>query len=112
MTTEYLRGEVLQFLDWAQQVDPCRCGAGQALGVLRGEAQSTPVDDLAWVVERALAVAESWCWDAVAADDACAFRDRCRFVAALYDFGICSDLLACRSDSSVCTTIWRKGSES
>lgn len=111
MTTEYLRGEVLELLNWAQQTGSgCRQG-NRALGALRREAQSAQVDDLSWVVERALTVAESWCWEAVAADDADAFRDRCRLTAALYDFGICSDLLPCRNGDSppVSTTIWRKG---
>ena len=111
MTTEYLRGEVLELLAWGQRVGPRSCPGCRALGVLRREAESARVDDLSWVVEGALAIAEAWCGDALAADDAGAFRDRCRLAAALYDFGICSNLLPRGNGDSPSfgTTMWRKG---
>jgi len=113
MTTEYLRGEVLLLLEWAQRVAPCGRGAEQALEALRREAQSGPVDDLSWVLEQALPTVEAWCWDALAAGDAAAFRRRCQVAAALYDFGICSNLLARRSARTpgASATIWRKGAQ-
>jgi hypothetical protein len=102
MTTEYLRGEVLYLLDWAQQEEPACCGTDARWRTLRHEAESVRIDDLSWVVGRALAVAESGCWQALISDDAAAFRDRARLAAALYDFGVCSNLLPSHS-------IWRKG---
>lgn len=80
------------------------------MSALRREAQSTPVDDLSWVLARALPLAEAWCLDALAADDAVTFSQRCRVACALYDFGICSGLLACRNVGLPVapTTLWRK----
>lgn len=111
MTTEYLRGEVLYLLDWAQQVAPARPGADRSWQSLREEAEVARVDDLSWVVERALAIVEAECWDALVAGEAAVFRDRARLAASLYDFGICSNLLPLTNDDSppASTTIWRKG---
>jgi hypothetical protein len=111
MTTEYLRGEVLYLLDWAQQVTPARQGSDRTWRMLREEAETARVDDLSWVVERALAIAEADCWSALVAGEAAVFRDRARLSASLYDFGICSNLLPLRNDDPppAGTTIWRKG---
>lgn len=111
MTTEYLRGEVLLLLEWAQRVAPCCRGAENAVTALSREAQSGPVDDLSWVLERAVPIVEAWCWDSLAAGDAAVFRRRCQVAAALYDFGICSNLLARRGAESpgASSTIWRNG---
>jgi hypothetical protein len=111
MTTEYLRGEVLHLLNWAQQTGPHCHQTDRTVGALREEAESVQVNDLSWVVERALIIAEAWCFDALDTEDADAFRDRCRLAAALYDFGICSNLLARHSakNPGASSTIWRKG---
>jgi hypothetical protein len=113
MTTEYLRGEVMLLLEWAQRVAPCGREPRQVMAALGREAQSGPVDDLSWVLERALPAVEAWCLDALTAGDAAAFRCRCQVAAAFYDFGICSGLLACRSGESpgASSTIWRKGAQ-
>jgi hypothetical protein len=111
MTTEYLRGEVLHLLNWAQRSGPGCGGTDRVWGELRREAESSRIDDLSWVVERALAVAEAGCWEAFTADDAAAFRDRAYLAAALFDFGICSNLLPMNSGDfpPAQTMIWRKG---
>jgi hypothetical protein len=110
MTTEYLRGEVMLLLEWAQRVAPCGREPRQTMAALSREAQSGPVDDLSWVLERALPVVETWCWDALTEGDAAAFRRRCQVAAALYDFGICSGLLASHSAEGPAASgaIWRK----
>lgn len=111
MTTEYLRGEVLHLLNWAQRAGPWCSSTDRVWDALRREAESARIDDLSWVVERALAIAEVSCWNALTSDDAAAFRDRACLAAALYDFGTCSNLLPLGSGDSppVDTTIWRKG---
>ena len=43
MTTEYLRGEVMLLLAWAQRAVPCDREAEQALAALSREAQSSPL---------------------------------------------------------------------
>lgn len=110
MTTEYLRGEVLDLLNWAQQTGPRCHRTDRTVGALRKDAESVQVNDLSWVVERALTIAEGWCFDALATDDFGAFCERCRLAAAIYDFGICSNLLAGRSTDgpAASPTIWRK----
>jgi hypothetical protein len=113
MTTEYLRGEVLLLLDWAQHGGSCCRESDPVWCKLRDDAQTVAVEDLSWVLDRALAAAESWCWDALVADDATAFHSRCRYAASLYDFGICSGLLARRAVDSppARAPYWRKGAE-
>ncbi|HTJ69931.1 MAG TPA: hypothetical protein VL551_20520 [Actinospica sp.] len=113
MTMEYLRGEMLLLLDWVQREAPHCSATEQIVAMLRREAESLPVDDLSWVLARTLPAAEAWCFDALAGDDAAAFRRCCRLAAAVYDFGICSGLMACRDAEAPpgAATIWRRGTE-
>ncbi|WP_194904027.1 hypothetical protein [Catenulispora rubra] len=93
MTREYLRGEVLLLLDRMQDAAP-GFGGARTVAALRRDAETVPVGSLAPVLRRALEATESWCWEALAADDAAGFRCRCQVAAGLYDFGVCSGLLA------------------
>ena len=92
MTRQYLRGEVLILLSRLEGAAPCRQSA-DALVPLRRQAEVMPLDALPEVLERALDQAEAWCWCSVG-DDAALFQRQCQVAADLYEFGLCSGLLA------------------
>lgn len=95
MTREYLRGEVLLLLDRMQEAAPGGEGT-RSVAALRREAEKARVDSLTPVLRRALMQTESWCWDALSMNDTTSFGCHCEVAASIYDFGICSGLLACK----------------
>jgi hypothetical protein len=92
MTRQYLRGEVLVLLSRLEAAAPCRQAAG-TLVPLRREAETMPLEALPQVLERALDRAEAWCWSTLGGDGAL-FQRQCAVAADLYEFGLCSGLLA------------------
>ena len=92
MTRQYLRGEVLVLLSRLEGAAPCRQCADE-LVPLRRQAEIMPLDALPEVLERALDQAEEWCWSALG-EDAALFQRQCAIAADLYEFGLCSGLLA------------------
>lgn len=64
-----------------------------ALAPLRRRAETAPLEALPQVLRDALSQAEAWCWTALDADRAL-FQRECEVAADLYEFGLCSGLLA------------------
>lgn len=95
VTQQYLLGELLVRLARLQAVAPCGRTAGQ-VAALRREAESAPLAGLGSVVVRALRMAEAWCWGSLAGGDAGAFARQACVAADLFEFGVCSGLLADR----------------
>ncbi len=71
---------------------PCQESAA-ALAPLRRRAETMPLEALPQVLRDALTQAEAWCWSALGADPAL-FQRECAIAAELYEFGLCSGLLA------------------
>lgn len=92
MTRQYLRGEVLVLLSRLEAAAPCRESAA-ALSPLRHQAETLPLGALAAVLKHALDQAEAWCWSSLG-DDPELFQRECVIAAELYEFGLCSGLLA------------------
>lgn len=92
MTRQYLRGEVLILLSRLEGAAPCRQSA-ETLVSLRRQAEIMPLEVLPEVLEHALDEAEEWCWCALG-QDAALFQRQCQVAADLYEFGLCSGLLA------------------
>ena len=92
MTRQYLRGEVLLLLSRLEGVAPCRQSAA-GLTPLRRRAETVPLEALPQVLRDALAQVEAWCWSALGADGAL-FQRECQVAADLYEFGLCSGMLA------------------
>jgi hypothetical protein len=92
MTRQYLRGEVLILLSRLEGAAPCRQSAA-ALEPLRRRAETISLEELPQVLRDALTQAEAWCWSALDADCAL-FQRECQVAADLYEFGLCSGMLA------------------
>lgn len=92
MTRQYLRGEVLILLSRLEGAAPCRQSAA-AVAPLRHRAETAPLEALPQVLQDALDQAEAWCWSALGGDPGL-FKRECAIAADLYEFGLCSGLLA------------------
>lgn len=93
MTQQYLAGELsvlLGELRAAATNQNRRCEIDR----LRRETEEFPTAVLGCVTTRALAVARALCWGSVTRGDTTAFHRQAAVSAQLYEFGICSGLLA------------------
>ena len=92
MTQQYLAGELSVLLERVQAVATTEA-AGRDATALRQAAETVPVQALAWVTVRALALTERFCWDSLSRGDAAAFTRQAAAAAALREFGVCASLL-------------------
>ena len=93
VTQQYLAGE-LSLLLARLQATAAGQRAGQDIGALRREAESSPPAALGSVAERALRLGDAVCWGSVARGDLTIFDRAAEASAELYEFGVCSGLLA------------------
>jgi hypothetical protein len=93
MTQQYVSGELSLLLAQLRAVATSEAFA-RDIATLRREAETLPPTALVSVTARALAVSDRMCWDSVSRGDAATFSRQCAVAAALYEFGICSGLLA------------------
>jgi len=92
MTRQYVAGELSVLLGHLQAVTTSEASGCEAWS-LRHAAETKPVLALGPVAARALALAESLCWDSLNGGDTAAFRRQATVCAELHDFGVCSGLL-------------------
>jgi len=92
MTRQYVAGELSVLLGHLQAVTTSEASGREARS-LRHAAETKPVLALGPVAVRALALAESLCWDSLNGGDAGSFSRQAAVCAELHDFGVCSGLL-------------------
>ena len=92
MTRQYVAGELSVLLGHLQAVTTSEASGREAWS-LRHAAETKPVLALGPVAVRALALAESLCWDSLNGGDAGSFSRQAAVCAELHDFGVCSGLL-------------------
>ncbi len=92
MTQQYLAGELSVLLERVQAVAVSEAASRDA-GALRQAAENVPVEALAWVTVRALALTERFCWDSLSRGDTAAFSRQAVVGEALHEFGVCASLL-------------------
>ena len=95
MTQQYLVGELSALLAELRAAVSDADEARLALR-LRAEAETLPVAALAPVAAHALDLIDTACWQSVTSGDMAAFYRQAVVAAELYDFGVCSGLLAGR----------------
>jgi hypothetical protein len=95
MTRQYLAGELSLLLARVSEVatDPASVKAAVRL---RHLAETVPIADLGEIVVRALALANSLCWESLERGDVTAFARQAEMGAELREFGVCARLLADR----------------
>jgi hypothetical protein len=92
MTRQYLAGELSVLLGHLQAAATTE-ESGRDAWSLRHAAENEPIPALGSVTERALALAESLCWDSLKRGDTEAFTRQAAVCAELHEFGVCADLL-------------------
>jgi hypothetical protein len=92
MTQQYLAGELSLILGEVQAAATTEVCARQAWD-LRHEAETAPLTALPSVAARALALANSLCWESLTQGDIAAFRRQAAVCAELHGFGVCAHLL-------------------
>jgi hypothetical protein len=92
MTRQYVAGELSVLLAHVQEVSITEAARRDAWS-LRNAAETEPIPALASVTVRALALAESLCWDSLNRGDTAAFTRQAAVCAELHDFGACAGLL-------------------
>lgn len=92
MTQQYLAGELSLRLARLQAVATNHASVGE-VAHLRRELETGPLTALPSVVVRALAMADSLCWDSLDRGDAAAFSQQAEISAQLREFGVCAGLL-------------------
>lgn len=93
MTQQYLAGELSILLGELRGAAMSR-SRRREIDRLRHEAEEFPITVLGRVTSCALDVAKALCWDSVTRGDTLAFQRQATISAQLYEFGICSGLLA------------------
>ncbi len=91
MTRQYLIGELSVRLEQLQAV--ATSGTVKDVACLRYEVEGGPVTALAPAAERAIALADSLCWESLAAGDTPTFCRQAAVSAELRLFGVCARLL-------------------
>lgn len=91
MTQDYLAGETSLLLEQLQTLASDHARA-RDMARLRHEAETRPVTALPGVVERALTLADTLCWDSLAEGDAEAFAAQSAASHALSEFAECAHL--------------------
>lgn len=92
MTQQYLIGELSVRLEQLQAV--AADGPAQDVARLRYQVETGTMTGLACATDRALALAESLCWDSLSRGDVAAFTHQVRLSADLRLFGVCARLLS------------------
>lgn len=92
MTRQYLVGELSVRLEQLQQA--AASSAARDVACLRQEVEGGPMTGLAPAAVRAIALADSFCWDSLSRGDVSAFARQAAVSADLRLFGVCSGLLA------------------
>jgi hypothetical protein len=92
MTRQYLAGELSVLLAHVQAVTTTE-EAGRDAWSLRYAAENEPIRALPLVTLRALALAESLCWESLNRGDTAAFTRQAAVCAELHEFGVCAGLL-------------------
>ena len=92
MTRQYVAGELSVLLGHLQAVTTSEASGREAWS-LRHAAETKPVLALGPVAVRALALAESLCWDSLNGGDAGSFSRQAAVCAELHHFAVCSGLL-------------------
>lgn len=91
MTQHYLIGELSVRLEQLQAMTACPAGTDVAR--LRHQVETGPLSELPSAAERALALADELCWQALSHGDATEFARQARASAELRLFGVCARLL-------------------
>ena len=92
MTQQYLAGELSVILGEVQAAATTEACARQAWD-LRLEVESAPMTALPSAAARALALADSLCWESLTRGDTAAFARQAAVCAELHEFGVCAHLL-------------------
>jgi hypothetical protein len=92
MTQQYLIGELAVRLEQLQAV--AADGPAQDVARLRHQVETGPMTGLACAAGRALALADSLCWDSLSRGDVAAFTRQASLSADLRLFGVCAQLLS------------------
>lgn len=92
MTQQYLIGELSVRLEQLQAV--AASGSAADVACLRREVETGPVAALAPAAAKAIALADSLCWQSLACGDISAFCSQAAVSADLHLFGVCACLLA------------------
>lgn len=91
MTQQYLIGELSVRLEQLQKV--ATSAAAEDVGCLRCEVEAGTVRGLAPAAARAIALADSLCWQSLTSGDISAFNRQAEVSADLRLFGECARLL-------------------
>lgn len=92
MTQQYLAGELSLLLAQLQAVATDAAWV-RDLARLRQEAETMLLMTLPLVAVRALALADTLCWNSLTRGDTGAFVRQAAVCAELWEFGVCADLL-------------------
>jgi hypothetical protein len=92
MTQQYLAGELSLLLARLQAAATKQASVRDVARLLL-EAEAGPLTALTSVVVRALAQADTLCWDSLERGDAAAFVCQAAICAELCEFGVCAGLL-------------------
>jgi hypothetical protein len=91
VTRQYLIGELSVRLEQLQAV--ATSGTAKDVVCLRHEVEGGPPNALAPAAARAIALADSLCWESLAAGDTSTFCRQAAVSADLHLFGVCARLL-------------------
>jgi hypothetical protein len=91
MTQQYLIGELSVRLEQLEAA-AMKAAAGD-VARLRHQVEFGPLTGLGWATVRALALADSLCWESLTCGDATAFARQAAISADLRLFGVCAGLL-------------------
>ena len=92
MTQQYLAGELSLRLAQLQELaadDAARSSAS----LLRHQAETAALPELASIARRAIELVDALCWKSVTHGDVTAFSKQSATAAELYEFSVCAGLL-------------------